>query len=169
MIELKSISRESIPKVLAKAEHYRLLNEPLEAESICLDILATDPENQDALILLLLARTDKFSQQLNPTFEEAREVLPRLNDQFCKAYYTGIIYERRAKVHLERDDPRSGHIAYEWLVKAMEAYREAWSTCSPGNEDAILRWNTCARIINQNPEVHPAEADATLPMLDDWQ
>lgn len=169
MIKLKSISKEVIPKALANAEHYRLLNEPLEAESICLDVLETDPDNQDALILLLLARTDKFPQGLNPTFEEAREVLPRLSDKFCTAYYSGIIYERRAKVHLERDDPRSGHIAYDWFVKAMEAYREAWSTCSPGNEDAVLRWNTCARIINQHPDVRPDDAEPAIPMLDDWQ
>ena len=72
MIKLKAISKEIIPKALAKAEKYRLLNEPIGAESICLDILEADPDNQDALILLLLARTDKFRHELNPTFEEAR-------------------------------------------------------------------------------------------------
>ena len=169
MVDLKTIKPEAVSAALEMAKGYRLHNEPDEAESICLDILETDPDNQDALILLLLARTDKFPQGLNPTFEEAREVLPRLSDKFCLAYYSGVIYERRAKVHLERDDPRSGHIAYDWFIKAMEAYREAWSTCSPGNEDAVLRWNACARIINQHPDVRPDDAEPAIPMLDDWQ
>ena len=58
--ELKRIAPDSIPEALSKVERYRLLNEPSLAESICLDILAVAPENQDALISLLLARTDQF-------------------------------------------------------------------------------------------------------------
>ena len=57
MSELKKLSKEAIPAALEKAERYRLLNEPGEAESICLDILAIDPENQRAIIMLLLALT----------------------------------------------------------------------------------------------------------------
>ena len=58
MSELKTLSTEAVPAALEKAEHYRLLNEPEEAESICQDVLAADPANQRALIVLLLARTD---------------------------------------------------------------------------------------------------------------
>ena len=108
MFELKKLSKEAIPKALAKAEHYRLLNEPLEAESICLDILEVDPDNQQALVTLLLALTDKFKHQLNPAFAQAQEVLERLGDQYCKAYFGGIMYERRAKVHLGRGVPGAG-------------------------------------------------------------
>jgi len=50
MAELKRLHKDAIPAALEKAERYRLLNEPGEAESICLDILAVDPDNQRALI-----------------------------------------------------------------------------------------------------------------------
>ena len=55
MSELKSLHKDAIPAALEKAERYRLLNEPGEAESICLDILHVDPENQQAIVTLLLA------------------------------------------------------------------------------------------------------------------
>ena len=37
--EMKPLHPESIEKSLGKAHSYRLLNEPLHAESICLDVL----------------------------------------------------------------------------------------------------------------------------------
>jgi hypothetical protein len=166
MFELKTLSKEAIPKALAKAEHYRLLNEPLEAESICLDILEVDPDNQQALVTLLLALTDKFKHQLNPAFAQAQEILGRLGDRYCKAYFGGIMYERRAKVHLDRGVPGAGHLAYEWFRKAMDSYEKALTTCSPGNQDAILRWNTCARILMQNPDVVPPQKEAGEQMLE---
>ena len=60
MFELKLLSMSAIPAALAQAERYRLINEPVEAESICLDVLEIEPGNQDALITLLLARADQF-------------------------------------------------------------------------------------------------------------
>jgi len=59
---LKLLHKEGIPAALDKAERYRLLNEPAEAESICLDVLAIEPDHQQALITLLLALTDQFEQ-----------------------------------------------------------------------------------------------------------
>lgn len=166
MFTLKTLSKEGIPGALAKAEHYRLLNEPLEAESICLDILEVDPDNQEALIILLLALTDSFKQHLNPAFNQALEVLERLGDQSCKAYYGGIICERRAKVHIERGGPGSGRLAYEWFRKAMDHYETALESCSPGNHDAVLRWNTCARILMRHPDVVPAPEKTGEEMLE---
>jgi hypothetical protein len=151
---------------LEKAKHYRLLRDPLEAESICRDVLAVEPDNQQASIILLLALTDTFEQNLSSGFNRAKEVLQNLSDQYCKAYYGGIIAERRAKIHLERGEPGSGRLAYEWFQKAMNLYETALTSCSPGNQDALLRWNTCARIIMQHPEVVPAEADAGEQMLE---
>jgi hypothetical protein len=166
MYELKSLSKEAIPSALTKAKHYRFLNEPLEAESICRDILAIDPDNQDALITLLLALTDAFKLQLHPAFGEAQGILNKLNDQYCKAYYNGIICERRAKVHLERPDPGAGRIAYEWFRKAMDYYELALNSCSPGNQDAVLRWNTCARTLMRHGDVVPASENAGEQMLE---
>ena len=94
-------------RALEKAERYRLLNEPGEAESICLDILHVDPENQQALITLLLARTDEFDQ---PTGDVARaqEVVPRLKGAYEQAYYAGIVLERKARAQLRGGQPRHG-------------------------------------------------------------
>ncbi len=47
--KLKPISSAGIDEAISKAELYRYLNEPGEAESICRDILALDPEHQTAL------------------------------------------------------------------------------------------------------------------------
>jgi hypothetical protein len=161
MFTLKILAKEAIPTALEKAERYRLLNEPFEAESICRDVLAVDPGNQKALITLLLALTDAFKERLTPAFQQAEEILPFLGDQFCKAYYAGVIYERRAKVHLSLHEPGSGKVAHEWLRKAMQSYEQALQTCSPGNQEALLRWNTCTRIIMQNPHVTPPEERTT--------
>ena len=69
MIELKPLKIEAVPSALEKATHYRLLNEPEETESICLDILTVVPDHQEALVLCLLASTDKFPiAGLNPAF-----------------------------------------------------------------------------------------------------
>jgi hypothetical protein len=167
MVELKSLKPEAVDAALEMAKRYRLLNEPDEAESICLDILAVDPEHQDALIILLLALTDKFADGgLQPYFEKARDVVARLSSAYCKSYYTGIIYERRAKYHLRLGAPKSGSVAYAWFVKALAAFGEALAGCDPDNQDAVLRWNSCARIINNHQDVKPDEENQRETLLD---
>src|SRR3954470_15118624 len=91
MFELKPISQESISSALAKAEHYRLLNEPTEAESICRDVLAVQTDNQDARVILTLALTDQGC------FPQAVETASLLTSPYERAYYSGIAWERRAK------------------------------------------------------------------------
>jgi len=166
MLELKKISPEAVPGALAKAERYRLLNQSSDSVSICLDILEVEPENQKALITLLLALTDQFSTALHPAFERATEVLKRLGDAYCKSYYAGIIYERRAKAHLRSDRPGAGRLAHEWFTRAMAAYDEAFLSCQPGNQESVLRWNACARILNDNPDVKPAETTSEVEVYD---
>ncbi len=155
MFKLKSLSKETIPAALEKAERYRLLNEALEAESICLDILEIEPENQPVLVTLLLALTDQFEERLGEAVTQAREVLSRLRDEYSKAYYGGIICERQAKAHLKRAGPGSGHMAYSYFREAMECYEKAAEIRPPGNDDPILRWNTCCRILMRNPNLAP--------------
>ena len=70
-----------MPAALEKALRYRLLNEPLEAESICLDVLQAEPENQEALVTLVLARTDLFDEEYTAAFERAKAVLPKLTQR----------------------------------------------------------------------------------------
>ncbi len=169
MIQLKTLSAEAIPSALEKAKRYRMLNEPQEAESICQDILAVVPDHQDALITLLLALTDHFMNELSPAYQKALETAQRLSDGYCRAYYTGIIYERRAKMHLRKGGLGSGALAYSWLSKAMECFAVALDGCDPNNQDAVLRWNSCARIINTHPEVKPSEVEAGEMFLDSFE
>lgn len=165
-IKLKSLSKNAIPAALDKARQYRLLNEPAEAESICLDILEIEPDNQQAMIVMLLALTDQFDSKLNPAFGNAQELLNRICDGYCRSYYAGIIYERRAKIHMSRGGPGSDSLAYNWLQQAMEAYENAIESRTSGNDEAILRWNTCARILMNHPELKPSQDTAEEHMLE---
>jgi tetratricopeptide (TPR) repeat protein len=153
MFKLKPLSAEAIPAALDKATCYRYLNEPAEAESICLDILEVEPDNQQALMTLILALTDQFAHELRQPFVRAREAVKRLTDNYCRNYYRGIICERRAKVHFGRGNPGSGHLAYDWLRQAMSAYEKALDARLSGNDDAVLRWNACARMIMNNSDL----------------
>jgi hypothetical protein len=150
MSELKALSKEAIPAALEKAMRYRLLNEPAEAESICLDILKTDPENQEAVITLLLAVTDRFSKGYGVSDTQAKELLARIRGEYDRAYYSGILAERRAKTKLTQNTPDCRFQAYDFFRDAMSFFEKAESVRPPGNDDALLRWNTCARIIERN-------------------
>jgi hypothetical protein len=162
---LKSISTEGVPKALEKAERYRLLNEPAEAESNCLDVLRTDPENQSALITLLLAVTDRFGKGYGVSDTQAKELLARVKGEYDRAYYTGILAERRAKAKLAQGTPGSRHYAHDGFREAMSWFEKAEALRPPGNDDALLRWNTCARIIEKNRLV-PREEDDVEPPLE---
>jgi hypothetical protein len=151
--DLKSISVQSIPEALAKVERYRLLNEPTLAESICLDVLAIVPDHQQALISLLLARTDQFHLQV--AAKAAQEILARIKGDYEQAYYAGIIWERVGHARIRQGGPGGRASAHHALREAMAHYERAIDFSSPGNDDAILRWNTCARAIMQNPDVRP--------------
>ena len=157
MFELKPLSADAIPAALAKAERYRLLNEAGQAESICLDVLSVDADNQDALVMLLLALTDQFQHGSPDLVTRAREVLPRLQDGYQRAYYGGIICERRARPLVEHGPPGSGYTAYEWLREALGWYEKAAAIRPPGNDDALLRWNTCVRMLQRHPHVKPRD------------
>ena len=102
MFELKPLSREAVPAALEKAKHYRLLNEPGAAESICLDILAVEPDNQTALVDIVLAMSDRFGRDYAVGDSRIQDFLSRITDEYQRAYYTGIVYERRAKAVLNK-------------------------------------------------------------------
>src|SRR5271165_3143124 len=125
MFELKRLSEDAIPAALEKALRYRLLNEPAEAESICHDVLNIDPENQQALVLLLLALTDRFGKGYAVGVLEAQEVLARLRDAYERLYDAGIICEGRAKARRKQAHRRPGHDAYEVLHEEMRRYERA--------------------------------------------
>jgi hypothetical protein len=165
MLELKHLSKDGIVKALERADRYRLLNEPVEAESICRDVLAIEPQNQTALVMLLLALTDQLEEGFADAGKEARDVVPRLKDEYSKAYYSGIILERRAKAHLKRGGPGTAYVAHDLFKEAMAFYEKAEGLRPPGNEDALLRWNTCARILARYPQIRPGpEERAEAPL-----
>ena len=147
MFQIKPISRDGIPSALEKAERYRLLNEPMLAESICLDILEADPQNNQAIVTMLLAITDQFESSSAVDITQAKQLLSRLPDEYDRQYYSGLICERQGKAALSRNYPDSVFVAYEWLIDAMEYYEKSEAIRPPGKDDAILRWNTCARLI----------------------
>jgi hypothetical protein len=149
-MELKPITKAGVPAALQKAERYRLLNDSSAAESICLDILEVDPENQGALVTLVLSITDQFAEELSDGVHRAREVLPRLTDEYKRAYYAGIICERRAKALLHRSALGAADVAVEWFREAMSWYGRAESLRPPGNDESILRWNTCVRMLGRH-------------------
>lgn len=148
-MQLKKITPEGIPAALARAERYRLLHDAWAAESICLDVLEVDPHNEPALVMLLLAITDQFRDDLTDAGQRARAVLPRLQDPYDRAYYSGIILERRALAQLEAGRHGAADAAAESLREAMRAYERAERQRPAGNDDAILRWNTCARLLER--------------------
>jgi hypothetical protein len=165
MFDLKPISRKAIPYALAKVERYRFLNEPWQAESICLDVLRVEPAHQQALKLLLLSLTDQFGKGVPPA--KAREILPALESEYDRAYYAGIICERWAEFCLRQGAPGAGFTAYQSLREAMEHYEAAEALRPVGNDDALLRWNACARILMRNRELRPRGEEAFEPALDD--
>jgi hypothetical protein len=162
--ELKSISPAGIAEALEKAERYRLINEPALAESICLDVLHIDPHNQQALVMLLLALTDQFGHGV-VTPRKPRELLPKLKSDYEREYYAGIIWERSAHAHLRKGSPNAAFTAYDGFRQAMECYEKAAAHRPAANDDALLRWNTCARILMRNPNLRPRPDEAYEPVL----
>ncbi len=150
MFEFKPLSPEGVEAALERAEHYRLLNEPREAESICRDILAIEPDNQRATILLILALSEQLGDGGGEYEAEARDHLKKLNSEYERNYYAGIVCERRAKELLAHGTLGSGPMVYHLLRDAMAWFEKAEDCSPPGNDDSVLRWNTCARIILKN-------------------
>ena len=157
MSELKTISPQAIPRAIQKAERYRLLNQSWATESICLDILEIDSANQPVLVMLLLAITDQFDREPGELARRAREVLGRLTDPYQRAYYAGIIAERLAHAQLTSGAMHAEAMAATTLRSAMESFAEAERLRQPGNDDAILRWNTCQRTLARMRQLELAE------------
>jgi hypothetical protein len=157
MPDLKRISREAIPRAVQKAERYRLLNQSWATESICLDVLEVDPGNQQVIVMLLLALTDQFGPEPYELARRAQATLGRITDPYQRAYYEGIIHERLAHAQLAHTALQAEAMAYESLRSAMEAFERAEALRQPGNDDAILRWNTCLRTLERLRLVEQAE------------
>ncbi len=165
MPRLKPISKEAVPAALQKAERYRLINQSWAAESICLDALEVDPGNQELLVTLLLALTDQFGERGAADVERARKLLPRLTDEYKRTYYAGIICERRAKAQLDHGGPGSSGIAYHALREAMDFYEKAEASRPHGDDEVLLRFNTCVRLLERYPQLKPLQEEHPAPNL----
>ncbi|MDQ3142480.1 MAG: hypothetical protein M3Q56_09580 [Bacteroidota bacterium] len=165
MFELKPISQTSIPEALQKAERYRFLNEPQLAESICHDILNIEPDNRLAIITLILSISDQLGRYPSVHMNAAKELIPLLSNDYEKNYYTGIIYERQGKAILTRGMIGDDYAAYDVLMEAMNYFEKAESIRPAGLDDALLRWNTCARLIMSH-DLHQRTEEKFEPMLE---
>jgi hypothetical protein len=161
--QLKHISADGIPYAMERAERYRLLNDPAQAESICHDVLAVDADNQDALRCIILSLTDQFSASgAANAAREARAYIVKLSDEYERAYYNGVVHERETRAFLHRKNVvRSA--AYNGFRHAMEWYERAEALRPPGNVDAVLRWNSCVRAIERE-RLEPAGDERELPL-----
>jgi hypothetical protein len=159
MFARKAISHDSVAGALAKAERYRLLNEPEEAESICRDILEVEPGNQAALITLALALTDQIPHY-SGAFPDALATVSHLESPYDRAYYAGIAWERRAKARYQNGDPGARRYVYEWILTALQLFETAEPLRQQGNDDVLLRWNACVRFLNYHHELAPAPEEA---------
>ncbi len=153
MYALKPISLDAVPSALARAERYRFLNEPEQAESICEDVLEVDPSNHEAHITLILALTEQFAHHEPSLVARAQEQVARLESEYERAYYSGIVAERRTRAFLKRGGPGASLPAADWLHAAMQAFERADELRPAGNDDARLRWNACARMAARHPHL----------------
>ena len=154
-LKLKVISKAGIGEAIAKAELYRYLNEPEEAESICRDILAADPKHMLGLRTLGLAITDQFTGGSGDRYGEVERIFESLSDGYERHYYLGLLCERRVKAQLRGG--RAPHTLLPLMEKALQHFGEAEKIHPPGNDDAILRWNRCVRLLQSQPDFESEE------------
>ena len=164
-LELYRISASAIPAALVTARQYRSLLEPEQAESICLDILAVDPDHHQAQIILILALTDQFSH--SGQMLDAKRVLKlvdALPEEYERQYYRGLVSERRGRAMLNESMSRS--FTWEYFREAMQWYAQAQTLRPENNDDAILRWNACLRTVRRERLQPRADRDEAHPDME---
>jgi hypothetical protein len=154
-LRLKRLAESSLEMALEKANHYRNLNEPEEAESICRDILATKPDHHGALRTLGLALTDRFARSWSAVFDEAIDTFKKLPSEYEREYYVGVAWERCAKAQLEANEAWNALTSFE---HALVHFERAEALTTEANPDPLLRWNRCVRALETDPLLLEAQA-----------
>jgi tetratricopeptide (TPR) repeat protein len=150
--ELKRLPRASVDAAIAKAEHYRDLNQPEEAESICRDVLDLEPLHAKAWKLLGLAITDRFASGHVGLLEQAVQAFENLPDEYERIYHLGVAWERAAKAHVEKNESHSAVAAFEHALGLFEQAERM----RPDLPDPVLRWNRCVRLLTSHPSLRAA-------------
>jgi len=88
-LKLHDIHAGAIESALVKARQYRSLLEPEIAESICLDILHIDNDNQQALVIYILALTD----QIHHTEKQSQIKVAKKTNTWINLTYTSDLQE----------------------------------------------------------------------------
>ena len=147
-MEYHKIDKDSIEDVLERAKQYRSLLQPDMAISICMDIFAVDNNNQDALVIYILALTDQLSQSESKVHQKKiTDSIKRLDSKFLQHYYSGIFFERQARSLLKHSMSRS--FAYEAFIEAIAEFEIAEKMAPEHCADPILRYNSCIRTIKK--------------------
>src|SRR5713101_1362146 len=79
-----------------------------------------------------------------------RSIFQSLRDPYERFYYTGLFLERRAKAQLRTGC--AAHILLPLVEEALHCFAEAEKIRPIGNDDSILRWNRCVRLLESHPE-----------------
>lgn len=165
MFDLKPLSPSAIPGALAKAERYRLLNEPDQAASICEDVLAADASNHDARITFILALSDCLGEKEARVMPRLQSLLAGLESEYERCYYRGLVAERQGRAILARGGPGSVANSGNWLREAMTWYERADALRPPDNDDVRLRWNACVRIFRDRPQLLIHDEERAMPAM----
>lgn len=153
--ELKPLTSKNLAAAVELAKHYRDLNQPEEAESICRDVIEVAPDNEDAWRTLGLALTDQFPSRWMTLFDEARSAFAKLKAEYERAYYAGITWERYAKAQVEAGRAHNAIHAFE---EALARFDEAEKLAPNGVPNPLLHYNRCVRALTTHPELVRAKA-----------
>jgi tetratricopeptide (TPR) repeat protein len=151
--ELKRLKDKNLATAITLAKHYRDLNQPDEAESICRDVLEVAPDNVDALRTLGLAMTDRFGSHWMSLFEDACAAFKKLPTDYERAYYVGIAWERYAKAQTEAGRAHNAVHAFE---QALGFFEEASKHAAKDDPAPILHFNRCVRALTGSPDLAAA-------------
>jgi hypothetical protein len=85
--------------------------------------------------------------------------------EYHRAYFRGLIAERRARALIARGGAGSRAAAAEWLREATQRFAEAEPLRPSGDESAILRWNACVRLMTRHPELAATADERDEPLM----
>ena len=162
---LKSLSPAAVDGALRLAADSRKGGQAQTCESVCHDVLQAEPRNQEALRLLLLSHADRFDADSSQHEMGARDAQSRLTSAYDRAFYDGYIMHRLAQAAIASGSPSAARIVYDLLTGAMASYEDAERMRPDGNDDAVLLWNACHRLLQSTPHSGPRETQAFETMV----